>query len=206
MHWNSVCAPLSPIIRMKCASSPVWASGRGCCCACRSAVPVPCVICRASSGCDPENFLELARQAAGLGVDVQGISFHVGSQAADPAKHVEAIEACTRLMAAARREKLGTLDTLDIGGGFPIDYGTPVPDIQRFCAPIRQQLVKLPKRHPRHRRARTLHRRSCCHRRCQRHGPRAARGSLVVLPGRWAVRFLQRPALRSCPLSGGAVA
>ena len=97
-------------------------------------------------GCDPENFLVLARQAADLGVDVQGISFHVGSQAADPAKHVEAIEACTRLLAAGRREKLGTLDTLDIGGGFPIDYGAPVPDIQRFCAPIRQQLAKLPGR------------------------------------------------------------
>ena len=97
-------------------------------------------------GCDPEHFLQLARLAASLGVDVQGVSFHVGSQAADPAKHVEAIEACTALMAAARREKLGTLDTLDIGGGFPIDYGAPVPDIARFCAPIRQQLVKLPKR------------------------------------------------------------
>ena len=97
-------------------------------------------------GCDPETFLELARLAAGLGVDVQGISFHVGSQAADPAKHVEAIEACAKLLARARREQLGTLDTLDIGGGFPIDYGTPVPDIGRFCAPIRQQLVKLPKR------------------------------------------------------------
>jgi ornithine decarboxylase len=97
-------------------------------------------------GCDPENFLALARLAAGIGVDVQGISFHVGSQAADPAKHVEAIEACAGLMVAARREKLGTLDTLDIGGGFPIDYGAPVPDIARFCAPIRQQLVKLPKR------------------------------------------------------------
>jgi ornithine decarboxylase len=97
-------------------------------------------------GCDPEHFLDLARLAASLGVDVQGASFHVGSQAADPAKHVEAIEACVKLMAAARREHLGTLDTLDIGGGFPIDYGAPVPDIGRFCAPIRQQLAKLPKR------------------------------------------------------------
>ncbi|HEY6457295.1 MAG TPA: type III PLP-dependent enzyme [Steroidobacteraceae bacterium] len=97
-------------------------------------------------GCDPEHFLELARLAASLGVDVQGASFHVGSQAADPAKHVEAIEACGKLLAAARREKLGTLDTLDIGGGFPIDYGAPVPDIARFCAPIRQQLARLPKR------------------------------------------------------------
>src|ERR1700722_16120640 len=66
-------------------------------------------------GCDPEHFLELARLAASLGIDVQGASFHVGSQATDPAKHVEAIEACAKLLAAARREKLGTLDTLDIG-------------------------------------------------------------------------------------------
>jgi ornithine decarboxylase len=97
-------------------------------------------------GCDPESFLDLARLAASLGVDVQGVSFHVGSQAPDSAKHVEAIEACARLIAAGRRERLGTLDTLDIGGGFPIDYGATALDIGRFCAPIRQQLAKLPKR------------------------------------------------------------
>jgi ornithine decarboxylase len=72
-------------------------------------------------GCDPEDALALARVAAELGIDVRGLSFHVGSQAADSVKHVEAIEACARLIAAARRAKLGTLDTLDIGGGFPID-------------------------------------------------------------------------------------
>jgi ornithine decarboxylase len=97
-------------------------------------------------GCDPEDFLALARTAAELGVDVRGISFHVGSQASDSLKHVEAIEACSKLMAAARREKLGTLDTLDIGGGFPIDYMQPVQDIGRFCAPIRAALGKLPRR------------------------------------------------------------
>ena len=64
-------------------------------------------------GCDPEDAMQLARLAAKLGIDVQGFSFHVGSQAADALKHVEAIEVCTRLLAAARREKLGSLDTLD---------------------------------------------------------------------------------------------
>ena len=97
-------------------------------------------------GCDPESLLELARVAAEVGVEVRGLSFHVGSQAADPAKHVEAIEACTKLMAAARKEKLGAFDTLDIGGGFPIDYGQPVQDIARFCAPLRAVLAKVPKR------------------------------------------------------------
>jgi ornithine decarboxylase len=49
-------------------------------------------------------------------------------------------------MAAARKERLGALDTLDIGGGFPIDYSEPVQDIGRFCAPIREALAKLPER------------------------------------------------------------
>ena len=97
-------------------------------------------------GCDPEDLLELARLARKLGIPVRGLSFHVGSQAADPSKHVEAITVCSKLMATARREKLGAFDTLDIGGGYPIEYGQKVADIGRFCAPIRAALAKLPAR------------------------------------------------------------
>ena len=97
-------------------------------------------------GCDPEDLLELARLARKLGVTVKGLSFHVGSQASDSAKHVEAIQVCAALMAQARREKLGLFDTLDIGGGYPIEYGQKVADIGRFCAPIRAALAKLPAR------------------------------------------------------------
>ena len=97
-------------------------------------------------GCDPEDLISLARLAADLGLEVRGLSFHVGSQAVDSAKHVEAIQACTKLMATARKEKLGAFDTLDIGGGFPIDYGQRVQDIGRFCAPLRTELAKIPKR------------------------------------------------------------
>jgi ornithine decarboxylase len=97
-------------------------------------------------GCDPEDLIELARLARRLGIPVIGLSFHVGSQATDPSKHVEAIQVCARLMAQAKREKLGSFDTLDIGGGYPIEYGEKVADIGRFCAPIRAALAKLPGR------------------------------------------------------------
>jgi ornithine decarboxylase len=97
-------------------------------------------------GCDPDAAIELARLAAKLGIEVRGFSFHVGSQVLDPLKHVEAIDACAQLFAAARRERLGRLDTLDIGGGFPIDYLQPAMDIKRLCAPIRAALAKLPRR------------------------------------------------------------
>jgi ornithine decarboxylase len=97
-------------------------------------------------GCDPEALLSLARRARELGLTVRGLSFHVGSQAPNSVKHLEAIETCGKLLAAARREKLGPLDTLDIGGGFPIGYGQRAPDIGRFCAPLRAALARLPRR------------------------------------------------------------
>jgi ornithine decarboxylase len=97
-------------------------------------------------GCDPEDAIELARLAASLGVDVQGFSFHVGSQAPDPLKHVEAIGVCHDLLKTAHKERLGTVNTLDIGGGFPIDYLKRTTDIGKFCGPIRTALAKLPKR------------------------------------------------------------
>ena len=97
-------------------------------------------------GCDPEDLLTLARIAADLGVRVRGLSFHAGSQVRYAAKHVEAVAACMKLMARARRAGLGIFDTLDIGGGFPIDYTEPVQDIRRFCAPLRAALAQLPRR------------------------------------------------------------
>lgn len=97
-------------------------------------------------GCDPQELLGLARLAADLGIVVRGLSFHAGSQVPDAAKHVEALEACAQLMAAARRERLGLFDTLDIGGGFPIEYLQPVQHIGRFCAPLRAAIARLPRR------------------------------------------------------------
>lgn len=97
-------------------------------------------------GCDPEDLLPLARLAAELGLEVRGLSFHAGSQTPDARRHVEALEACARLMRAARREGLGSFDVLDIGGGFPIDYAQPAQDIGRFCAPLRAAIAKLPGR------------------------------------------------------------
>jgi ornithine decarboxylase len=108
-------------------------------------------------GCDPEALPALLALAEELRINVVGLSFHAGSQAANPQMHVRAIEVCGDLM---RRERDGArrsgargdgarrghdLSLLDIGGGFPIDYlqcPPPMP-IEEFCAPIRGALPAL---------------------------------------------------------------
>ena len=59
-------------------------------------------------------------QARKLGVRVKGLSFHVGSQVADPGRYVEAIDTCRELMLHSAERGLARLEVLDIGGGFPI--------------------------------------------------------------------------------------
>jgi diaminopimelate decarboxylase len=58
---------------------------------------------------------------------------------------VEAIATCGEFIAQAAGRGLGPLDTLDIGGGFAIDYLEPAPAIDEFCRPIRAALARLPK-------------------------------------------------------------
>jgi ornithine decarboxylase len=95
-------------------------------------------------GCEPEALPALLALAAELRIPVVGLSFHVGSQAANPQMHVRAIEVCGDLMRRARARG-HDLSLLDIGGGFPTDYfqGTPSMSIEEFCAPIRGALQVL---------------------------------------------------------------
>lgn len=95
-------------------------------------------------GCEPGAVMGLLELARSLGIRVKGLSFHVGSQAKDPSKHVEAVNACNNLIAEALLAGLPALEILDIGGGFPVQYNSSVPSIEEFCAPIRAALAKLP--------------------------------------------------------------
>lgn len=106
----------------------------------------PTAICDLSRkfGCEPNAVLGLIELARSLGIRIRGLSFHVGSQAGEPSKFVEAIRACTNLIAEGLLAGLPALDILDIGGGFPVRYNDAVAPIEEFCAPIRAALALLP--------------------------------------------------------------
>ena len=95
-------------------------------------------------GCAENEVFELVQAAEELGIHVKGLSFHVGSQVTNASKHVEAIQACHKIMADINQHADKPLSVLDIGGGFPADYDLDGFDINAFCAPIRTALTELP--------------------------------------------------------------
>jgi ornithine decarboxylase len=94
-------------------------------------------------GCEPEAAADLFRLAAELRIKIDGLSFHVGSQAAGPAMFCEAIAKCRELLPIAAQMGHAPV-ILDIGGGFPVDYLQGCAPIEDFCAPIRAALKELP--------------------------------------------------------------
>ncbi|ARU56856.1 ornithine decarboxylase/arginine decarboxylase [Oleiphilus messinensis] len=95
-------------------------------------------------GCSPEAALDLIKKAKEWGIHVKGLSFHVGSQTMDAGKYVEAITRSGALIRQVSESGLPALSTLDIGGGFPVDYQENGHCIDEFCAPIREALGELP--------------------------------------------------------------
>lgn len=80
-------------------------------------------------GCDPVTEAPLLLNVASkLGLNVVGISFHVGSGCMDVPVYAKAIHVARQLFDYA--ETLGySLSLLDIGGGFPGDKGTSIVEV-----------------------------------------------------------------------------
>jgi ornithine decarboxylase len=99
-------------------------------------------------GCALQDVAGLLRCARALGLQVRGLSFHVGSQSPGPEAHVAAIRQTLALMRDLRTSRADVswagIGLLDIGGGFPVDYSVGSPDIDAFCAPIRAALAAAP--------------------------------------------------------------
>ena len=72
-------------------------------------------------GADPDQAIFLLKKANSLGLKPAGVSFHVGSQCTNVENYMQALDVSAAIFNQA--EKIGLkLDTLDIGGGFPIRH------------------------------------------------------------------------------------
>jgi ornithine decarboxylase len=94
-------------------------------------------------GIDPATAVELLLEARALGLEAHGLTFHVGSQALDPAAYTRAIDLAGALMRAACPRGL-RLELLDIGGGLPARYADPIPAPAAYGRAIADAVGRLP--------------------------------------------------------------
>ena len=72
-------------------------------------------------GCDTSEAVDLILEAFRIGLVVEGLSFHVGSQCTNFDNFVQALNIAAAVMQEAR-SRGHEIKILDIGGGFPVPY------------------------------------------------------------------------------------
>ncbi|MBN2057222.1 MAG: type III PLP-dependent enzyme [Candidatus Saganbacteria bacterium] len=72
-------------------------------------------------GADPDQAIFLLKKAKSLGLRPAGVAFHVGSQCVNVDNYLQALDVSSVIFNEAKKIGL-QLDTLDIGGGFPIRH------------------------------------------------------------------------------------
>jgi ornithine decarboxylase len=83
-------------------------------------------------GAAPGEAIRLLRETAATGLSAEGVAFHVGSQQTRPAAYAEAARQALAVAGAAGLRR----PVLNVGGGFPVPYRSPVPDLSSFATAI----------------------------------------------------------------------
>ncbi len=100
--------------------------------------------CELSSkfGCDPGEAAGLVAAAFKLGLVVEGLSFHVGSQCTNFDNFVQALNIAAAVMKESR-ERGHEIKILDIGGGFPAPYNRHVRPFRELARVVQAEIERL---------------------------------------------------------------
>ena len=93
-------------------------------------------------GALPGEAVDLISFAHNNGLEVEGLSFHVGSQCTNAANYVQALHLAAGIFGEAKLRGFN-LKLLDIGGGFPAHYDDTVPAFKKLAKTINTELDRL---------------------------------------------------------------
>lgn len=93
-------------------------------------------------GCQPGEAVDLILEAFKLGLVVEGLSFHVGSQCTNFQNFVQALNIAAAVMKESR-ERGHEIKILDIGGGFPAPYNKHVRPFRELARVINAEIDRL---------------------------------------------------------------
>jgi ornithine decarboxylase len=93
-------------------------------------------------GCTTGEAVDLILEAFGIGLVVEGLSFHVGSQCTNFDNFVQALNMAAAVMREARTRG-HEIKILDIGGGFPVPYDRHVKPFSVLAKKINAEIDRL---------------------------------------------------------------
>ena len=94
-------------------------------------------------GAMPGEAVDLILEADRLGLTVEGISFHVGSQTTNFENYVQALNLTAGIFKEAQDRGYTKMNLLDIGGGFPAPYDSSVKPLQELARIINAEIDRL---------------------------------------------------------------
>lgn len=94
-------------------------------------------------GCPPGEAVDLIAAAHRVGLTVEGVSFHVGSQTTNFQNYVEALALASGIWREARQRGFTQLKQLDIGGGFPAPYDAHVRPLRELAKLLNAEIPRL---------------------------------------------------------------
>jgi ornithine decarboxylase len=94
-------------------------------------------------GASPGEAVDLILEADKVGLTVEGISFHVGSQTTNFENYVQALNLSANIFKEAKDRGYTKMNLLDIGGGFPAPYDDSVKPFTELAKVINTELDRL---------------------------------------------------------------
>ena len=94
-------------------------------------------------GADPGEAVDLIAEATDLGLIVEGLSFHVGSQCTNFDNYIQALNLSAEIINEAETRTGLKIRILDIGGGFPVKYHPEVKSLTELAKQLKTEISRL---------------------------------------------------------------
>ena len=94
-------------------------------------------------GAHPGEAVDLIVSAFDMGLEVEGLSFHVGSQCTNFENYMQALQLSANIISEVETRTGRKIRILDIGGGFPVKYHAGIHSLRTLARKLNAEIKRL---------------------------------------------------------------